>query len=176
MDNLERKVEEISPIAKESDSLRKKTFYQSFTDYATDVTAAWTFYTPAYGIIEYFAGMDSKEIMKARGMSLVVHAAIGRPVGKLRNALADRWGITKESPWYKQVGVNICSVMPIQAVLYSSMLVASGASKEEIAVALPTGLAIGLGLTEPFGRWMDIWRKMWGKKPAIEKEQKGLID
>jgi len=64
--------------------------YQSFTDYATDVTAAWTFYTPTYGIIEYFAGMDSKEIMKARGMSLVVHAAIGRPVGKLRNILADK--------------------------------------------------------------------------------------
>jgi len=51
------------------------------------------------------------------------------------------------------------------------MLVASGASKEEIAVALPTGLAIGLGLTEPFGRWMDIWSKMWGKKPAIKTNE-----
>jgi hypothetical protein len=56
------------------------------------------------------------------------------------------------------------------------MLVASGASKEEIAVALPTGLAIGLGLTEPFGRWMDIWRKLWGKKVAIGERTKFNCD
>ena len=171
MDNLEKKIENVNPIEQENDSPRKKSLYQSFTDYATDVTAAWIFYTPTYGIIEYFAGMESKEIMKARGMSLVVHAAIGRPVGNLRNILVDKGIVTKESPWYKQIGVNVCSVLPIQAVLYSSMLVASGASKEEIAVALPTGLAIGLGLTEPFGRWRDIWRKMWGKKPAIKTNE-----
>lgn len=170
MDNLERKVEDVSPVSQGSDSPKKKTFYESFTDYATDVTASWTFYTPAYGIIEYFAGMDAQEITKARVMSLAVHAGIGRPVGKIRNALANKWEVTKESPWYKQIGVNVCSVMPIQAVLYSSMLIASGASKEEIAVALPTGLVIGLGLSEPYGRWMDIWRKMWGKKAAIDKE------
>src|SRR3989344_1915887 len=134
------------------------------TDYLVDVSAAWTFYTPLYGGIELIAGMEGDEILKARAMSLGVHAVIGRPVGALRNKLAEKWKVTKESRWYEQIGVNLCSVLPIQAVLYTGMLIASGASKEEIAAALPMGLVIGAGLTEPFGRWMDIWRKVWKKK------------
>lgn len=153
-------------------SAPKNSFYErtknAAANYFVDTSAAWAFYTSLYGGIEYLSGMENEEILKARLMSLGVHAIIGRPVGKLRNKLADKWKITKESPWYAQTAVNVCSVLPIQSVLYTGMLVAAGASSEEIAVALPAGLGLGALLAEPFGRWMDIYRNFWGKRKAIK--------
>lgn len=138
------------------------------TDYLVDVSAGWIFFTPIYTAMEhYIAGMDSGEVFKSRSAGLVAHAIAMRPTGMLRNALANKWNVTKESPWYKKVAVNVCAGTPIQAMMYSGMLAYSGASMDEIAVALPTGLAMAIPLFEPFGRWMDTWRKIWKKKPAI---------
>jgi len=151
----------------------RKDFYErardSLTNYIVDVSAGWTFFTPTYAAMEYLiTGMSSEEVLKSRLAGLVAHSIAMRPTGLLRNKLAKKWGVTKQSRFYKKWAVNACAQTPIQAVLYTSMLLYSGASPEEISVALPLGLAIAFPLSEPFGRWMDRWRKVWGKEAAIK--------
>ncbi|MEK6934647.1 MAG: L-alanine exporter AlaE [Nanoarchaeota archaeon] len=139
------------------------------SDYLVDVSAGWTFFTPIYTAMEhYVAGMDSGEVFDSRSTGLVAHSVAMRPAGLLRNALAKKWNVSKQSPFYKKWAVNACAQTPIQAVMYTGMLAYAGASPQEIAIALPIGLAMAFPLFEPFGRWMDKWRKIWGKKPAIK--------
>ena len=175
-DNLEEITEQIEPVHEEasgSSTSERKGFYhrakEGVANYLVDVSAGWTFFTPIYAAMEhYVADMDSEKVFSTRTAGLVAHAIAMRPTGILRNKLAKKWNVTKESSWYKKTAVNVCAGTPIQAVMYTGMLVYSGASMEEVAVALPTGLAMAIPLFEPFGRWMDKWRKMWGKKPAIK--------
>ncbi len=166
---------DLESIAKEADpsnSGASRGLYQRIkdtaTDYLVDVSAGWTFFTPIYAAMERFvAGMDVGEVVDSRTAGFVAHAIAMRPTGLLRNKLAKKWNVNKESPWYKKAAVNVCAATPIQAVMYTGMLTYAGVSMEEMAVALPTGLAIAVPLFEPFGRWMDRWRKFWKKKPAI---------
>ena len=146
-----------------------------------DVSAGWTFFTPIYAAMEHYvagmdagevidsrsAGMDAGEVIDSRSAGLVAHAIAMRPTGLLRNALAKKWNVTKKSPFYKKWAVNACAQTPMQTVMYTGMLAYAGASPKEIAIALPIGLAMAFPLFEPFGRWMDKWRKIWNKKPAI---------
>lgn len=175
--DLEKRLEEYHPLSSEQTSLNpkteKKSLYEKVKDlaanYIVDVSSGWTFFTPIYGAMESFVvGMDSEKVLKSRLAGLVGHAIAMRPTGLLRNALAKKWNVTKESPFYKKWAVNACAQTPIQAVIYTGMLIYSGASLDEIKVALPIGLAIAFPLFEPFGWWMDTWRKFWGKKPAIK--------
>ncbi len=138
------------------------------TNYLVDVSAGWTFFTPIYAAMEhYVAGMGAREVFDSRSAGLVAHAIAMRPTGLLRNALAKKWNVTKKSPFYKKWAVNACAQTPMQTVMYTGMLAYAGASPKEIAIALPIGLAMAFPLFEPFGRWMDKWRKIWNKKPAI---------
>ena len=175
--NLERVIEESNqsdvsynpPKEKRSRYASMKELGNLATDYLVDVSAGWTFFTPIYAAMEhYVAGMDSGEVIDSRTAGLVAHAIAMRPNGLLRNALAKKWNVTKQSPFYKKWAVNACAQTPIQAVMYTGMLAYSGASVKEIAIALPIGLAMAFPLFEPFGRWMDKWRKIWGKDPAIK--------
>jgi len=163
-----QKIVSYSPASEERRSLYERA-KNITTDFLVDVSAGWTFFTPLYAAMEYYvAGMDAGEVFDSRSAGLVAHAIAMRPIGKLRNILANKWNVTKESPMYKKLAVNVCAGTPIQAVMYTGMLAYAGVSAEEIAVTLPTGLAMAIPLFEPFGRWMDKWRKILGKKPAIK--------
>jgi len=54
-------------------------------------------------------------------------------------------------------------------IAYSGILMASGASLDEIRVALPTGLLIGVTTARPFGYVLDRWRKLCGTRPTLSK-------
>ena len=146
-----QKIVSYSPASEERRSLYERA-KNIATDYLVDVSAGWTFFTPIYAAMEhYIAGMDSGEVFDSRSAGLVAHS-----------------NVTKQSPFYKKWAVNACAQTPIQTVMYTGMLAYAGASPQEIAIALPIGLAMAFPLFEPFGRWMDKWRKIWGKKPAIK--------
>ena len=145
--------------------------YNRATNYLVDVSAGWTFFTPVCAAIEHFAaGMEPKEILKSRAAGILAHGIAMRPTGMVRNALAKKWNVTKESPLYQKIAVNACALTPIQAVLYTGMLAYAGVppGSNEYIAAMSTVLPTTLALSEPFGRWMDKWRTMWGKKPAIK--------
>ncbi len=151
----------------------QRSFYQkakdAATNYLVDVSSGWIFFTPLYAAMEYFAfDGDFEKIKRSRGAALVAHAIAMRPTGKLRNYFAKKWNVNKKSPFKKRLAVNVTAGTPIQALLYTGALLYSGASINEFLVALPTGLAIGAPLFEPFGLWMDKWRKIWGKEQAIK--------
>lgn len=142
MDNLEKIVGEVKQEKQNSvinsSTYERKGTYQKIkdtaTDYLVDVSSGWTFFTPIYAMMEhYVVGMDSGKVFDSRSAGLVAHAIAMRPTGMLRNKLAKKWDVTKESPWYKKVAVNVCAGTPIQAVMYTGILAYSGASMDEIA-------------------------------------------
>ena len=50
-----------------------------------------------------------------------------RPVGKIRNYVAQKMQVTKESPIRDQIKVNFIGITPIQAVAYGLMIYSTGA-------------------------------------------------
>src|SRR3989338_6677287 len=99
-----------------SPSYRRMT--KGVADWFVDVSAGWTFFTPVYAAMEhYVAGMDSEKVFDSRSAGMVANEIAMRPTGLLRNRLAKRWNVTKESSWYMKVAVNVCAGTPIQAIM-----------------------------------------------------------
>lgn len=137
-------------------------------NYLVDTTAALSFWTPIMASIEYFgAGMDSEEVLKSRLAAAAVHATIARPYGKLRQWIADKLHTNAQSSQSKKFAIDTLAMILTQAPLYSTILYCSGASLKEVAVALPTGLAIGAVSGRPYGYVLDKWRTLWGTKATF---------
>lgn len=136
-------------------------------NYAVDTTATLSFWTPIMASIEYFgAGMDSDEVFKSRLATAAVHMTIARPYGKLRQWIADKLGANAQSSQTKKFAIDTLAIST-QAPLYATILYCSGASLQEAAVALPTGLAVGAVSGRPYGYVLDKWRTLWGTKPTF---------
>ena len=102
----------------------ERTFYK----YSVDVSSGWTYYTTMYGLQELLARAvtgegDLETIMETRKIGMLVHAAVMRPIGKLRNKIAEKMHVTEESPLVDKMKVNALATLPIQAVVYAGMLV-----------------------------------------------------
>lgn len=174
MQNLEQIVEKKGNF--EEDDLfsrESKTFSQRAkdvtTNYLVDVSAGISFYAPIMATGEHFlAGMDGPEVLKSRLGSAVMQLICMRPIGMLRNASAKYFGLIKESPWYQKTASDVASTLAIQLPTYALALHYSGASLEEGTKALALGSVVTTVSGRLFGRYMDGWRKMWGKKPAIK--------
>jgi len=120
----------------------------------------------------FIAGMDNKEVLKARIGASIAQAICMRPSGMLRNASAEYFGLTKESPWYQKGLSDTASILALQIPAYSIVLYEAGASWGEYGKALATATVITTimnnGTKLGFGKWMDFWRGIWGKKKAIK--------
>ncbi len=137
-------------------------------NYIIDTSAALSFWTPIMTSIEYFgAGMDSEEVLKSRLAATTVHMTIARPYGKLRQWVADKMGANTESSQSKKFAIDTLAMISTQAPLYAGILYFSGASLQEVVVALPTGLAVGAVSGRPYGYCLDKWRKLWGTKTTF---------
>ena len=184
MDNLEKitGTEDVENenfhIDLDSDKLpKKRNIYQrvkdAATNYLVDVSAGLIFYNPILIATEsLMAGMNSDEILKSRIGASLMQCLTMRPGGMLRNASAQYFGLTKESPWYKKGLSDVACIWSLQIPAYSLALYKSGVSFKEGLTALAMGLLV-TGITNNgtrlgFGKWMDFWRKSWGKKQAIK--------
>ena len=67
---------------------------------------------------------------------------------------------------------DVASILALQIPAYSTVLYNAGASVEELAKALSFAVTLTAvtnnGTKLGFGKWMDFWRGIWGKKKAIE--------
>ncbi|MDP4039412.1 MAG: L-alanine exporter AlaE [Candidatus Pacearchaeota archaeon] len=161
-----------------SDSIGdKRSIYQrvrdGVTSYLVDVSAGLIFYNPIMVVGEYLvAGMDSPEVLKSRIGSSIAQAVCMRPSGMLRNASAEHFNLTKESQWYKKGLSDTASILALQIPAYSIALYNAGVSIGEGGKALAMATAITAimnnGTKLGFGKWMDFWRGLWGKKKAIK--------
>jgi hypothetical protein len=174
MKNLEKIVEEDrqNDASTESPS-RLRGFYnkakEAVSNYLVDVSAGLIFYNPIMATGEHFvAGMDSSEVLNSRLGASVAQAICMRPSGMLRNWSAKKFGLTKESPWYQKMASDVASILTLQIPAYSVALYNAGVSLEEGLKALGVAATITTVSGRPFGKWMDYWRGIWGKKKAIK--------
>jgi hypothetical protein len=91
-----------------------------------------------------------------------------RPSGMLRNASANYFRLTKESPLYQKMTSDVASILALQIPAYSAALYNAGASVGEWAKALGVATVVTTLSGRPFGKFMDSWRGLWGKKKAIK--------
>ena len=138
-------------------------------EYVVDCSAATTFYTPLFiGIEGLVAGMDSEEIVQSRAFATVTHFSVMRPYGLFRQWTADKFGLSKESNPLVKFGFDTTAFVFFQIPCYTGILKLAEASWDEVKIALPAGIAIGIITGRPFGYFMDKWRKHWGTKPTLE--------
>lgn len=143
------------------------------TNYLVDVSAGLTFYNPIMALGEYFiAGQEGTEVLKSRIGASIAQAICMRPSGMLRNASAEYFGLTRESPWYQKGLSDTASILSLQVPAYSIALANAGVSLEEGLASLGVATAItsimNNGTKLGFGKYMDFWRELWGKKKAIK--------
>jgi hypothetical protein len=148
----------------------------TYKRYGVDVLSGWIYYTPTYALQELVAGKDSEAILKTRLIGLGVHAIVMRPVGMVRNYVAKKWNVTKDSSAWDKIKVNLIGVTPIQSVAYAGMLIGGMAWSDEwnwgaSAIAWGIGVGIGAGHSIPYGFVQDKIRKVFGVKPAIAKKE-----
>lgn len=144
--------------------------------YAVDVLSGWLYYTPTYALQELAAGKDLDTVVKTRTIGMAAHALAMRPIGMLRNYVAQRWGVTQESPLIDKMKVNLAAVTPIQSVVYGGMLAGGMAWSgnwdwESSAYAWGMGVALGVLHAVPYGFVQDGVRTLFGVRPAIASKE-----
>ncbi len=140
-----------------------------FANYLVDTTAAWLYWTPVMTLTETLSGMESKEILKSRLMSIALHTFVGRPYGLFRQYWANLWNADASSSRLKKIMVDTSAQICFQVPTYSTILYFSGASLKEGVAALVTGLTVGTLSGRPFGYVQDKWRKLWGARPTLDE-------
>jgi hypothetical protein len=144
--------------------------------YSVDVLSGWLYYTPTYGLQELISGKDVDTVIKTRLIGLAVQAVALRPVGMLRNYMAKKWDVNKDSSIAKKIKVNFLSTTPIQSTLYSLMLLGGMTwSGNWDWKASGYSLLMGVGFSAlhsfPYGYVQDGIRNFFGIKPAIGKKE-----
>jgi hypothetical protein len=147
--------------------LCKVTLMNKLKDYLVDTSAIISFYTPLMASVEFSAGMDLQEVSYSRLYSMMFHSAFGRPYGKYRDWFANKFNTNKDSSKTKKFMVDTSALMLWQIPNYSLILYASGASLEEITLALPLGLTVGAISGRPYGYFLDKWRTYFGRKTTL---------
>ncbi len=136
-------------------------------EYLIDTSAIISFYTPLMASIEVSSGMSFDEVCRSRMYSILFHTFAGRTYGKFRSYYAQQWNANSESSQMRKLFIDTSALVLFQIPNYSLILYASGASLEEITVALPAGLTVGALSGRPYGFFLDRWRTFWGKKATL---------
>jgi hypothetical protein len=150
--------------------------------YAVDVVSGWTYYTITYGLQEIAAQeiatghLDMDKVIKTRLIGMGVQAAVLRPVGMLRNHIAKKYDVTKESSFKDKLKVNFIATTPIQSTVYSGMLLGGMAWSgnwdwKSFGYALLMGIGFSALHSFPYGVVQDRTRKFFGIKPAIGNKE-----
>ena len=146
-----------------------RTIKKEARGYAVDTSAGLIFYNPLQAANEYFiAGLEPKEVLSTRlGMS-VVGLFASRPYGKFREYWAKRCKTNPDSSRLRKFITDASGSLIFYAPIYSAILGISGASSEEIALALPVGMTTAIITGRPYGWFLDKWRKTFRVKPVLD--------
>lgn len=155
-----------------------------FYKYSVDVSSGWLYYTTTYGLQELLVQETTGEgdyatIWETRKIGILVHAAAIRPIGMLRNKIAEKRGVTKESPLIERMKVNAIATLPIQAVVYAGMLIGGMARTgnwdlKSAVIAYGLGMLTAVPHSIWYGPIQDCYRRFFGVQPAIKKTEDTL--
>ncbi|GEM_PF-6533214 len=174
-------LEKIKTYCKQHAERGKNHAQRWFYRYAVDVSSGGMYYTTAYGLQELAVGKDPETIVKTRMLGMLVHAAIMRPVGMLRNYVARRMGVTQDSSLLEKMKVNALATVPIQAIAYAGMLVGGMALSDTYdwkssAAAWGIGMALSIPHSFFYGPIQDNYRRFYGIQPAIKRTQETTLE
>ena len=146
-----------------------RTIKKEAKGYMTDTSAALMFYNPLLAANEYFiGGLEPEEVLSTRiGMSITGLFA-SRLYGKFREYWAKRCKTDADSSRLRKFVTDVSGNLIFYTPIYSTIMWTSGASPEEIALALPAGLTTGTIMARPYGWFLDKWRKKFGVKPVLD--------
>jgi len=129
---------------------------QDLVDYGIYGTKRALFITPMMYATELISGLKGSQSLKSRLLSLGVNFFVAMPYNKkFRPWIFDKMGIDEKSSEYKKRWANRVAFAAHQLPLYLGILIGAGASLEQIAVALPTGLTVGMATAGKFQNFMD---------------------
>jgi hypothetical protein len=138
--------------------------------YLVDTAARIVFYVPAIGVWEkWVAGMENGEVLRSRTGAVLVNLVAGRLHGKVREWLSGITGVGPHSPPSRKLLLDTLSGSLVGLVTYGSVLYLSGASLDEAAIALPFGLLFTSSTGRPFGRFLDLCRRLSGTTPVLNR-------
>ncbi len=147
----------------------EKIKYNPIYDYAVDTAAMIAFSTSIAMSNEVFvAEMTPLQSLKARGIVTVVNALTARPYGKYRDFVFEKAGINENTGFAKKAVTDTLTFTTFQAPLYGAILAVSGADLDQVIAGTATITAISSFLGRPYGVFLDIFRKFFGKKAAYE--------
>ncbi|MBN2566695.1 L-alanine exporter AlaE [Candidatus Woesearchaeota archaeon] len=114
------------------------------------------FMTPVMSLSEIIAGLEGSQSLKARALALGVNFFVAMPYNSWFKPLVYEWmHVTETSSDAMRGLANRAAFALHQIPLYAGILAVSGASLEQMAVVLPTGVAVGTAIAGRFQRFMD---------------------
>lgn len=137
--------------------------------YMADTSAVFLFYNPILAANEYFlGGLEPKEVLTTRISMSIAGLFTSRLYGKFREYWAKKCKTNPDSSRLRKFVTDTTGIVVFYTPIYSAGMLLSGASAEEIAVALPAGTVIGALTGRPYGWCLDKWRKIWKVKPVLD--------
>jgi len=146
-----------------------RTARTEFKEYLVDTSASLIYANTIFGAGEYFiARMEPDELLRTRiGMSLI-GCVIYRPFGKIREYWARFWDTDAKSSKAKKFLTDVSGNVAFFAPIYTGVMYLSGASWQEMCMALPAGMLTATITARPYGMFLDRWREMFGTKPTLD--------
>ena len=125
-------------------------------------TFAMVVFTTIVGmIIELrIAGLTLPQSIQARILAMPINLLIGRPNGKFRDFLVQRFKANEGGPLRKAL-VDIASFVFFQVPLYPPVLVVSGATLSQIITASVTVALFSTVAGRPYGVFLDFSRRLF---------------
>jgi hypothetical protein len=138
--------------------------YITSKEYIVDTLSGNLFWTTMMMGSESYSGMDLDEMGRARGIGLLIGAAINRPMMHLRDVWHEKvWKIDDKSSYKKRIASDLSLGILAVPTIYGSVLLASGQDIETIKEALPMGTATQLGMGLAYVKYNDVVRKIFIK-------------
>lgn len=161
--SLEQELEQPEP----KDPLVKRVL-QGMKNYAVDTSAGWIFWPIFMAPAEYASGYDGYQILQSRLTAAAFHAVFLRLYGRYRERWSQHYNVTPESSLTTKLLSETTCQVTFQAPQYLLILCSLG-RWDNLTRAFFAGLGIGAVGGRLYGYWLDVWRKVWGNKPVLDK-------
>ncbi len=116
-------------------------------------------------VIEIFvSGMSFEQSLQSRLLSIPVNIAIAWPYGIFRDFVLRQGARFSDSSVMRNISDLLAYVL-FQSPVYAAILLAVGASTDQIITAVATNAAISCGMGVLYGYFLDYCRR-WFKVPG----------
>ncbi|WP_428773128.1 L-alanine exporter AlaE [Vibrio sp.] len=132
---------------------------------AADTFAMVVFCFVSGMVIEIFvSGMSFEQSLQSRLLSIPVNIAIAWPYGIFRDFVLRQGARFSDSSVMRNISDLLAYVL-FQSPVYAAILLAVGASTDQIITAVATNAAISCGMGVLYGYFLDYCRR-WFKVPG----------